>query len=161
MIYSYTFETTIGKLEIQEEWGKIVSLRPLQKGQPSPPHNSHKPSDLLYEAYTQLKEYFNGKRISFDLPTALSGTEFQLKVWSELQNIPYGKTASYKEIAINTGSPKAARAVGNANNKNPILIIVPCHRVIKSSGDIGDYAFGSSMKRYLLELEKENFGAGL
>lgn len=161
MIYSYTFETTIGKLEIQEEGGKIVSLRPLQKGQPSPPHNSHKPSDLLYEAYTQLKEYFNGKRISFDLPTALSGTEFQLKVWSELQNIPYGKTASYKDIAAAIGDPKASRAVGNADNKNPILIIVPCHRVIKSTGDIGGYALGSDIKRYLLELEKESLGAGL
>lgn len=110
-------------------------------------------SDLLYEAYVQLNEYFTGKRKVFDLPINLNGTSFQQKVWKELRNIPYGETKSYRDIASSIGNKKAVRAVGCANSKNPILIIVPCHRVINKNGKLGGFACGIDVKKFLLELE--------
>ena len=107
-------------------------------------------------AEKQLKEYFCGKRRAFDLPIEPNGTEFQLKVWNALCQIPYGETRSYKEIAELIGSPKASRAVGGANNKNPIMIIIPCHRVIVADGSLIGYAGGIDTKEKLLELEKSN-----
>lgn len=104
-------------------------------------------------AKTQLDEYFAGKRTMFDLPLQPVGTVFQKKVWSALCDIPYGQTRSYKEIAIAVGNERACRAVGMANNKNPIAIIIPCHRVIGSNGNLVGYAGGLDMKRSLLELE--------
>ena len=103
-------------------------------------------------------EYLNGKRKSFDIKYEINGTEFQKKVWKELTDIPYGETRSYKEIAVAVGNPKASRAVGMANNKNPIAIIVPCHRVIGSDGKLVGYAGGLDMKRALLTLEKKYNG---
>ena len=97
-----------------------------------------------------------GKSKSFDIPFKLNGSEFQMKVWNELLNIPYGETKTYKEIAKSIGNEKAFRAVGMANNKNPLLIIVPCHRVIGSSGDLVGYAGGMEMKMDLLNIEKVN-----
>lgn len=111
---------------------------------------------LLKRANKQLQEYFSGKRKIFDLPLAPSGTEFQQKVWSSLQKIPYGKTNSYKEIAESIGNIKAARAVGMANNKNPILILIPCHRVIGANGKLVGYAGGLEVKEKLLKIEKQN-----
>ncbi|MBU3160256.1 methylated-DNA--[protein]-cysteine S-methyltransferase [Clostridium frigoris] len=111
---------------------------------------------LLKGANRQLQEYFSGKRKVFDLPLAPSGTEFQQKVWHALREIPYGKTNSYKDIAKNIGNIKAARAVGMANNKNPILIFIPCHRVIGSNGKLVGYAGGLDVKEKLLNIEKEN-----
>ena len=107
-------------------------------------------------ATIQLDEYFQGKRTTFSLPFKLTGTPFQLAVWKELQNIPYGKTTSYKEIAQKINKPKACRAVGMANNKNPLPIIIPCHRVIGSNGKLIGYAGGLKLKNYLLELEKSH-----
>lgn len=113
-------------------------------------------TELLSMATIQLDEYFQGKRTTFSLPFKLTGTPFQLAVWKELQNIPYGKTTSYKEIAQKMNKPKAYRAVGMANNKNPLPIIIPCHRVIGSNGKLIGYAGGLKLKNYLLELEKSH-----
>lgn len=113
-------------------------------------------TELLSMATIQLDEYFQGKRTTFSLPFKLTGTPFQLVVWKELQNIPYGQTTSYKEIAQKINKPKACRAVGMANNKNPLPIIIPCHRVIGSNGKLIGYAGGLNLKNYLLELEKSH-----
>lgn len=113
-------------------------------------------TELLSMATIQLDEYFQGKRTTFSLPFKLTGTPFQLAVWKELQNIPYGKTTSYKEIAQKINKPKACRAVGMANNKNPLPIIIPCHRVIGSNGKLIGYAGGLNLKNYLLELEQSH-----
>ncbi|NLU35896.1 MAG: methylated-DNA--[protein]-cysteine S-methyltransferase [Clostridiales bacterium] len=112
-------------------------------------------TELLKEACRQLQEYFAGNRKKFDLPLAPEGTSFQLKVWKALQSIPYGETRSYKDIAIAVGSPKATRAVGMANNRNPIAIIIPCHRVIGSNGKLVGYGGGMHVKEFLLNLEQE------
>lgn len=122
------------------------------------------------EAILQLHEYFQGKRKKFDLNLCVSShyfksgayrttklpTEFEIKVWENLQMIPYGKTISYQALAKRVGTARAARAVGNANSKNPLPIFVPCHRVILSTGEIGSYSAGNNIKKVLLELEKNN-----
>jgi len=107
-------------------------------------------------ARQQLEEYFAGDRREFDLPLNLSGTEFQVQVLEELQRIPYGETTSYGDIAKRIGRPKAMRAVGAANGRNPIPIIVPCHRVIGSSGDLTGFGGGLDTKAALLRLEAEH-----
>lgn len=108
---------------------------------------------ILENAITQLDEYFNGKRKEFDLKVTLHGTEFQKNVWNGLLNIPYGTTVSYKDIAVSINNEKAVRAVGNANNKNKIAIIVPCHRVIGKNGALTGYAGGLDKKQWLLKHE--------
>ncbi|HHT64764.1 MAG TPA: methylated-DNA--[protein]-cysteine S-methyltransferase [Clostridiales bacterium] len=110
---------------------------------------------LLKKAGQQLQEYFAGRREIFDLPLAPKGTTFQLEVWRALQNIPYGETRSYKDIAAAVGNYKASRAVGMANHHNPIAIIIPCHRVIGSNGRLVGYGGGLDVKDYLLNLEKQ------
>lgn len=112
---------------------------------------------LTYETSKQIKEFFDGKRKNFDIPLSVKGTEFQNKVWDELKLIPYGETRTYKEIAIKINSPKACRAIGMANNKNPICIIIPCHRVVGSNNSLVGYASGVQIKKYLLDLEKNSF----
>ncbi len=114
-----------------------------------------KEDKFLNNIFSQLNQYFEGSRKSFDLKFKMYGTDFQKKVWKALCDIPYGETRSYKDIAIAVGNEKACRAVGLANNKNPISIIVPCHRVIGSSGKLVGYAGGLDMKKELLELEKK------
>jgi methylated-DNA-[protein]-cysteine S-methyltransferase len=109
---------------------------------------------LIKKAAVQIEEYLNGKRKKFSLPLSLRGTEFQMDVWRALQTIPYGETRSYKEIAELVKRPKAVRAVGMANHRNPISIIVPCHRVIGHDGSLTGYGGGLPVKKYLLELEK-------
>ncbi|WP_275938794.1 methylated-DNA--[protein]-cysteine S-methyltransferase [Paenibacillus lutrae] len=101
----------------------------------------------------QLDEYFIGRRKEFDLPIDLRGTEFQRRVWTALLKVPYGDTASYKDIAESIGAPKAVRAVGGANNRNPVPILVPCHRIIGASGQLVGYAGGLNIKTTLLQLE--------
>ena len=108
---------------------------------------------LIKKAAIQLTEYFEHKRKNFDLPLLLRGTDFQLAVWKSLQKIPYGETRSYKEIAAMAGNIKACRAAGLANNRNPIAIIIPCHRVIGSNGSLTGYGGGLDIKQYLLCLE--------
>jgi methylated-DNA-[protein]-cysteine S-methyltransferase len=111
---------------------------------------------FLDRAIGQLEEYFAGKREAFDLPLdVVSGTEYQQKVWSALRTIPYGETWTYGQLATATGNPRAARAVGGANNKNPIAIIVPCHRVIGASGSLVGFAGGVDIKQRLLDLESK------
>ncbi len=107
-------------------------------------------------ARQQLQEYFAGKRESFDLPLRLTGTEFQVQVLEELQRIPYGETTSYGAIAQRIGRPKAVRAVGAANGRNPLPIVIPCHRVIGSTGDLTGFGGGLDTKEALLRLEAEN-----
>lgn len=111
---------------------------------------------ILQKACKQLTEYFAGSRTFFDLPLAPDGTAFQQKVWQELRKIPYGETVSYGEIARRIGNPKACRAVGGANNKNPILIMIPCHRCIGVSGAMVGFGCGIKVKEQLLDLEKQN-----
>ncbi len=113
-------------------------------------------TELTDKAFKQLLEYFDGKRKLFDIPYKLIGTDFQKKVWSALCDIPYGEVRSYKDIATSVGNEKASRAIGMANNKNPITVIVPCHRVIGANGKLVGYAGGLDMKEYLLKLESEN-----
>ena len=117
----------------------------------------HQETDCLKEAAKQLNEYFNGTRKVFQLSYRfLNGTDFQRKVWQALLDIPYGKTASYKDIAKKVGSPQASRAVGGANHCNPIAIFIPCHRVIGANKRLVGYAAGLDKKSFLLNLEKQN-----
>lgn len=111
---------------------------------------------VLLETERQLKEYFAGKRKHFELELVFTGTEFQKKVWNALLTIPFGETRSYQQLAIQLGNPKASRAVGAANGKNPLSIIAPCHRVIGTSGALTGFAGGIEAKAYLLELESKN-----
>ena len=109
---------------------------------------------FLERCAREIQAFMDGKSKKLDLPTAPQGTEFQKRVWKELRKIPRGKTASYRDIAERVGSPRAVRAVGSANARNPICIVVPCHRVITSSGALGGYAGGIALKKHLLELEQ-------
>lgn len=118
------------------------------------PVNSDAIQDILQATEQQLKEYLEGRRQTFDLILDVDGTEFQKKVWQQLSRIPYGKTCSYKDIAVLLNDKNASRAVGTANGRNPISIIVPCHRVISSDGSLGGYAGGLDIKTQLLTLEK-------
>lgn len=115
--------------------------------------SSQKIPDYLKETTQQLLEYFDGKRTDFDLKLNPEGTDFQKKVWKELSKIPFGKTVSYLDIAKRLGDPKAIRAAASANGKNPLWIIVPCHRVIGSDGSLTGYAGGLWRKKWLLEHE--------
>ena len=108
---------------------------------------------ILSKTAQQLEEYFEGQRADFDIPLDLSGTAFQKQVWKELARIPFGKTVAYKDIARLIKNPKAVRAVGSANGKNPVCIIIPCHRVIAADGSLGGYSSGIHNKRKLLKLE--------
>jgi methylated-DNA-[protein]-cysteine S-methyltransferase len=119
----------------------------------SPPRNWVEDKKPFKEVVRQLQAYFEGKLKDFDLPLVLEGTEFQLLVWRNLQKIPYGETVSYGQLARRIGSPDAARAVGLANGSNPIPIIIPCHRVIGSSGDLTGFGGGLPIKKKLLALE--------
>ena len=102
-----------------------------------------------------MEEYFAGQRKEFSLPLAPKGTEFQLRVWQALLQIPYGETRSYGELAAMVGNPKACRAVGGANHRNPLSILIPCHRVVGTGGSLTGYAGGLSVKEFLLKLESE------
>ncbi|MEG0919389.1 MAG: methylated-DNA--[protein]-cysteine S-methyltransferase [Anaerovoracaceae bacterium] len=144
------FQSSIGFVKIEEENQKIIRLTILD----TKPINMGKPSRIITKAYKQLEEFLEGKRKKFDLPLNPSGTEFQKSVWKELSNIPYGETKSYKDIAIAIGNPNGCRAVGLANNKNPIPIIIPCHRVVGSNGKLVGYAYGLKLKEKLLNIEK-------
>ena len=129
--------------ENERQWARI-SRRMVEE----PGHS------ILKKAVQQLREYFSGKRVEFDLPLEPVGTPFQQAAWMQLRKIPYGKTISYAEQAKQLGDIKKARAVGTANSKNPLSIIVPCHRVIASSGALSGFGGGISNKRYLLKLEQ-------
>ncbi|MCL1895122.1 MAG: methylated-DNA--[protein]-cysteine S-methyltransferase [Clostridiales bacterium] len=149
------YKYPIGTLGIAEEDGYIVQVyfsggtkeRGLQEFKAWE-------TDLIVETGKQLREYFAGERREFDLPLRFKGTEFQRQVWEALLTIPYGETSSYGMVAEQIERPKAVRAVGMANNRNPIVIICPCHRVIGSDGSLTGYGGGLPAKQYLLDLEK-------
>lgn len=150
----FFYETMIGLLGIKENGTDITEI---YFGKDEISNKTElKETPLIKETINQLEEYFQGKRKSFDLPFEPSGTEFQKSVWNELLRIPYGETCSYGEIAKRIGNPKASRAIGMANNRNPISIIIPCHRVIGASGKLVGYGGGIDIKEKLLNLEQEN-----
>lgn len=143
----------IGIWELTEKDGFIISLD--YKGK-SETYKTQRESPLIKEGQKQLEEYFKRKRKAFDLPLKLEGTDFQKRVWEALLTIPYGEVCSYQDIARKVGNIKAVRAVGGANNKNPIAIIVPCHRVIGKDGSLVGYGGGLQVKEFLLSLEKSS-----
>ena len=147
----FFYETPVGKLCIGEEDGVIVRTT----WSKIPTEYILKETKLILQCKMQLDEYFRGERKTFDLPLAPKGTDFQKKVWNALQEIPYGETRTYGEIAAAVGNPKAARAVGMANNKNPIGIIIPCHRVVGADGKLVGYAGGMDKKEWLLQIERK------
>ena len=152
MAYFWHISSPIGDLTLTEEEGALTGLyfgrlaRPGEEG----------PTALLEETARQLREYFAGQRREFDLPLRLRGTAFQMQVWKALQAIPYGEVRTYGEIARAIGKPKACRAVGMANHRNPLSILVPCHRVVGADGSLTGYGGGLEAKQFLLELEKRH-----
>lgn len=154
--YYYIYNTPIGKLLIEQE-GEGISKILTVNGNDIGNDCILEETLLIQNAYKQLEEYFQGERTMFDLPLVLHGTDFQLKVWQELMKIPYGETCSYIDIANRVNCPKGARAVGNANNRNNIMIVIPCHRVIGKNGNLTGYAGGLDIKQYLLDLESKSF----
>lgn len=146
------YQSPIGLICIREQDGYITSVILVDKQE----NTEQTETPLLEKAVAQLKEYFEGKRKYFDLPLKQQGTDFQKKAWDYLSAIPYGKTVSYKQEATAIGSPKGCRAVGGANGKNNIAIIVPCHRVVNEGGKLGGYAYGIDIKKYLLNLEAKH-----
>lgn len=145
----YHYETPIGVVCIEESENAITGLWFHEEKDPMETE-----TPLLKEAGRQLAEYFEKKRKVFDLPLKPEGTNFQKRVWAALCTIPYGQTRSYGEIAKQIGNEKACRAVGGANNKNPIMIFIPCHRVIGADGSLTGFGGGLPAKKYMLELEK-------
>ncbi len=145
-------DSPLGKLTLAEEEGKLTHL--LFGEREVSGQNGE--NEFLLGVKKQLDEYFAGKRYRFEIPVAPKGTIFQQKVWAALQQIGYGDTASYKQIAQMVGNPGACRAVGGANNKNPISIVIPCHRVVGADGSLTGYGGGMDKKIFLLELEKQN-----
>jgi methylated-DNA-[protein]-cysteine S-methyltransferase len=154
-VFFYDYHV-IGEVGITEVNGAITRVGFLGNRKKELPVNGFTVAEtpLIKKAAEQLAEYFAGKRAEFDLPLVPAGTEFQLSVWRALQTIPFGETRSYGEIAAQIGNPKACRAVGMANNRNPIAIVIPCHRVIGSDGSLTGYGGGLGIKQYLLDLEK-------
>ena len=150
MNYSSYFETPIGFLQIlasEEFIHSILFVDSVAESQPN---------KVTLKAQHQLEEYFQGKRLEFDLPLDAGGTKFQQSVWQSLTKIKYGATCSYQDIANAIANPKGVRAVGSANGKNPMTIVVPCHRVIGADGSLTGYASGVERKAWLLEHEKKN-----
>lgn len=144
------YKSPIGTLEIKGSDAGISSMNFLDTATASA---TAAVPESLAECVKQLDEYFNGKRKTFDLEFDLTGTDFQKKVWNELLKIPYGKTCSYLDLAKKLGNKMSLRAVGSANGKNPVAIIIPCHRVIGSNGKLVGYGGGLWRKQWLLDFE--------
>lgn len=141
------YNTKIGIIELTYEGDTLLGVALVEESGVS------QNSDFSDDVISQINEYLEGKRKEFDINYRLEGTEFRKKVWSELLNIPYGEVRTYGDIAKKIGNPKASRAVGSALNKNPLLIVIPCHRVVGKAGLTG-FAFGLEIKKFLLSLEK-------
>ena len=152
------FESPIGKLTVVTDKSAIIALHVegdryftnIPKQWESDPSNP-----LLQQAHREIDEYFAGARKRFDVPLNAQGTDFQKAVWDALQNIPFGSTVSYGELADKIGKPRAARAVGTAAGRNPICLIVPCHRVLTNTAQLGGYVAGIKFKQYLLAFESK------
>ncbi len=160
MVLHHCFETEIGMIAVDVEEGAVVgveisarSARGSDLLAPKPDWSAKRSDPLALLAEKQIREYLAGERQVFDLPLNPAGTDFQKKVWQALLEIPYGKTETYGGIAARIGNPKAARAVGMANNRNQIAIIIPCHRVIGADGSLVGYAGGLDIKKSLLQKE--------
>ncbi len=149
MMESAYIATPIGILEISGDSNGIGSIRFCD----DPIATSEMIPEVLLDAVTQIKEYFSNKRKIFELPLNPDGTSFQKTVWQKLLEIPYGKTASYQQLANTLGDPKVIRAAASANGKNPISIVIPCHRVVGTDGSLTGYAGGLHRKKWLLEHE--------
>lgn len=144
----YSYNTKIGIINIEEDNGFISRIFfGIVK-------NALKETSLIKNAYTQIFEYLDGKRKNFELPLKISGTTFQKSVWEILRQIQYGETKNYKEIAKMVGKENASRAIGMACNRNPICIVIPCHRIIGADGKLTGYAGGLDVKKELLQIEK-------
>ena len=150
MQYLLHLESPIGPLTLTEEDGALIRLDFGKQGQAWPE------TTLLAEAKKQLEQYFSGTLRSFTLPLRPEGTPFQQKVWAALLQIPWGETRTYGQVAAMIGQPKACRAVGMANHRNPLSILVPCHRVVGADGSLTGYGGGLEAKQFLLELEKRH-----
>ena len=150
----YFYQTDLGEIGIAENGSAIINL--YFPAENIPQDAVLQETELLKEAAAQLKEYFSGKRKNFSLRLAPAGTDFMLRVWEALHQIPYGETRSYKNIAESIGRPKASRAVGMANNKNTLPIFIPCHRVIGADGKLVGYRGGLEIKEHLWELERQH-----
>lgn len=149
----FFYQTSIGKIGIADNGSAITNL--FFDGAKVSQDINVEETALIKKAAAQLKEYLGGKRKRFNVPLIMEGTPFQQTVWTALQAIPYGETRSYKEIAVSIAQPNACRAVGMANNKNPLACFVPCHRVIGTNGKLVGYAGGLSIKEKLLSMEKQ------
>lgn len=145
------YHSPFGDMELDYEKDAVTALKMAEKKAAG-----EAPEGLALAVFQELDEYFQGKRKTFDIPLRTHGTPFQEKVWAALRAIPYGEVRSYKEVAEAIGHPKAYRAVGMANNANPIFIIIPCHRVIGADGSLTGYGGGLPMKKALLSLEKKH-----
>ncbi len=145
------FRSPIGTIEIVADEGNLLSLRFLDE-----PGSGGSKNEIIRKTKNELKEYFDGKRQKFDLPLKLEGTEFQRSVWQALRNIPYATVVSYSDVAKAIGKPAAARAVGQANNKNKLPIVIPCHRVTGKNKKLVGYAAGLWRKEWLLKHEAEH-----
>ena len=151
----FYYETIIGEIGIADN-GKGITNIYIKNKLKIEKDIEIRETKLIKEAANQLNEYFSGERINFSISLDPEGTEFQHKVWNELIKIPYGETRTYKEIAEKIGNSKAARAIGMANNKNPILMMIPCHRVVGKNKSLVGYAGGLEMKERLLEIETQS-----
>lgn len=149
----YVINTVIGPLTVMENEHAITDIH---FGEIKVLGVEKIKTELIENVQNQVDEYFTGKRDRFDLPIRLEGTPFQMKVWQALMEIPKGETRTYKDIAIAVGNPKASRAVGMANNRNRIPLIIPCHRVIGANGKLVGYAGGLDVKERLLHMERES-----
>ena len=150
----FFYNTIIGEIAIADDGTSITTISFTEKNN----FNNHieNETSLIKTAAKQLDEYFKGHRKTFNLPLSPRGTDFQKQVWNSLLEIPYGETKTYKDIAFKINNPKSCRAVGMANNKNPIMIVIPCHRVIGANGKLVGYGGGLKVKEFLLNLEKSN-----
>ena len=145
---THTFNTPIGAVRLVEEDGSIIRIELTDAAAPS-----SAPTPLLSEVEHQITVFLRGERRQLDFPIRMVGTPFQQRVWQALQQIPYGATRTYGAIATAIGTPRASRAVGMACNKNPLLLIVPCHRVVGANGKLVGFSYGTEAKHQLLELE--------
>ena len=148
--YQRVMDTPIGKITLHSDGKRI---RALEFGAAEERQDA---LDVLLQAERELTEYFAGRRRAFSVPLCIHGSPWQKAVWQAVAQIPYGQTASYKDIAAQLENPKACRAVGAANNRNPLPIFIPCHRVVGTKGELTGYAGGLSVKQFLLELEEKH-----